>query len=88
MASSTSHHVLDREFLPLRHRLLDVAAGLDRIARAGQTAVTDPRVAQTVAALKVLLEPGTDHAERVQQVFALPYEDDWREKFGLGEGQR
>lgn len=79
----TALEVLDRLFLEIRHKILDVAADLDRIARAeGDAAVAeDPRMKQLHEALEVLLDQsGNDRAERVQMVFSLPYDPLWREE--------
>jgi hypothetical protein len=68
--------VLDQFFLDTRCRILDVAASLDRLDRGGPSA--DPRVEQLRRAIQTLLEPGPGRAERVQQLFSLPYDPDWK----------
>ena len=72
--------VLDREFLELRHRLLDIAAGLDRIDRCdGVTAARkDDRMRQIGDALALLADGRPGRAERIQMVFSDPYNPDWR----------
>ncbi len=72
--------LLQRDFNELRCRLLDLAAGLDRIERgAGSESVTDdPRLGSIRAALKLLGEAGPDRAARVQMVFSIPYDPNWR----------
>ncbi|MFQ5591817.1 MAG: hypothetical protein ACE5HE_11690 [Phycisphaerae bacterium] len=71
---------LDRDFLELRRRLLDVAAGLDRIDRAGGADMirTDARVTMLRRAAMVLTDDCADRAERVQMVFSDEYDDNWR----------
>lgn len=71
--------VLNREFLPLRERLIDVAAALDRIGRAGGVC-DDPRVDQIRRSLEFLAQPRetADRAEQVQLIFSLPYDPNWR----------
>ena len=70
--------VLERYFLEARCKLLDVAAILDRVDRGGGAA-GDPRLENIRRALAILQEPGdADRAEKVQQVFSLPYEPDWQ----------
>jgi hypothetical protein len=71
--------VLNREFLPLRGKLLEVAAALDRISRAGGVC-DDPRVDQIRRSLELLAQPRetSDRAEQVQLVFSLPYDPQWR----------
>ena len=71
---------MDREFLGIRSRLLDVAASLDRIDRSGGSTADDARLAQIRLGLEVLLSPGPGRAERFQQTFSLPYDENWRSK--------
>jgi hypothetical protein len=66
---------LDRYFLEIRARLLDVAASLDRIDRGGK--VSDPRLEKIQKALAVLQQPGPGRAEQVQQIFSLSYDAKW-----------
>jgi hypothetical protein len=67
---------LDAYFLEARARLLDLAAILDRIDRGGGT--NDPRLALIRQALGVLAEGGNDRAARVQELFSLPYDPNWK----------
>ena len=73
----TAAEVLEREFPPLRGKLLEVAAALDRIERSAQGHPDDPRLDQTDRALTALRQPGADRAERLQMIFSLPYEPNW-----------
>lgn len=77
--------VLDRDFLEIRARILQVAADLDRIDRApahpGEH--PDPRLGHIRQALEALSQPGPDRAETVQLVFSLEYDPDWRAKTGV-----
>ena len=75
--------ILEQEFLPLRARLLEVAAAMDRLERGGELLPGDGRVAKIRAALDALRDPGADRAEQVQLLFSRPYEDDWRENFRM-----
>ena len=79
----TASDVFDQEFLPIRAKLLEVAAALDRIDRAEGSLSTDRRRTQVQAAIQVLLRPEDDRAEQIQLIFSRPYEDDWQEKFGI-----
>jgi hypothetical protein len=70
---------LDRYFLEARSKLLDLAAILDRIGR-GQAAAsvdTDPRLDKIRQALEVLHDKSGGRAERIQQIFSLPYDSTW-----------
>lgn len=81
MASAArAAEVLEREFLVLRGRLLEVAATLDRLDRAGGPPRDDPRADQLRRCLEVLASAGlrTDRAEQIQLIFSLPYDPHWR----------
>ena len=75
-APTSATQPLDREFLSIRCRLIELAAALDRIDRGGSPAADDPRVAQIRRSLELLAGDAPDRAERVQMVFSLPYEKD------------
>jgi hypothetical protein len=75
--------VLNREFLELRCRLLDLAAGLDRLQRADGSVEDDPRMKRLREAIEVLRDGQPDRAEQMQLVFSRPYDDDWQTQFGL-----
>ena len=84
MSTLNANEILEREFLELRAKVLELAAAFDRLHRAdGDVDPNDPRVARLHEGLKVLLQDGDDRAEQVQLIFSREYEDDWREKFGL-----
>jgi hypothetical protein len=70
---------LDAYFLEARSKLLDVAAILDRIGRGRDAAALagDPRLAKIRQALAVLLDPSGGRAERIQQIFSIPYDAVW-----------
>jgi hypothetical protein len=61
---------LDREFLGIRCRLIELAATLDRIDRAGSSVAGDPRMAQIRRSLELLAGNASDRAEQVQIVFS------------------
>lgn len=75
--------VLDREFLEVRARLLQVAAALDRLDRAAGDVSSDPRLEKVRRAIALLESPQGGRAERLQLLFSRPYESDWRTKFGM-----
>ncbi len=85
-ATRTAVEVLDRDFLEIRHRVLDIAAALDRMDRvdgAGQVH-SDRRYTQLEQAIRVLADGQPDRAERVQMVFSLPYDEHWKSALGVG----
>jgi hypothetical protein len=71
---------LDSFFLEARAKLLDLAATLDRIGRgAGAGAAQkDPRLARVHQALEILGSAEPSRAERVQQLFSLDYDPQWK----------
>jgi hypothetical protein len=79
--------VFDQEFLPIRAKLLEVAAALDRFGRAEGQATDDPRWHRLHAAISTLLLPNDDRAEQIQLLFSRPYEEDWRMKFRMTTGK-
>lgn len=79
----TAADVLDHEFLDARAKILILAAILDRIDRADGTVDDDPRIDQLREAMTLLLRPGSDRAEAVQLLLSLPYNESWREEYGI-----
>jgi hypothetical protein len=77
-ASPTPHNAMDREFLTIRGRLIELAAALDRLDRAG-FATDDPRRRQIQRGIEALLPEGRSRVEQVQMEFSLPYNEHWRE---------
>jgi hypothetical protein len=71
--------VLNREFLEIRSRILDLAAALDRIDRAPDSPAHHPdrRLAQLRQAIEALLVPDPGRAETVQRLFSLDYDPSW-----------
>ena len=82
MLPQSAEETLDREFLAIRCRLIEVAAALDRISRAPGL-VNDVRLTNIRRSLEVLAQPGTDRAENIQHIFSLPYAADWRQHWDL-----
>lgn len=81
--TTTASEVLEREFLPIRAKLLEVAAAVDRIDRAGGWDASERRVGQLRQAVQTLLQPHDDRAEQVQLIFSRPYDDEWQEELGI-----
>jgi hypothetical protein len=72
--------VLNREFLEIRCKILDLAAALDRLERADGSVEEDPRMARLREALTAVLEQASDRAEQVQMIFSREYDDEWQKK--------
>ena len=81
--SLSAAEVLDREYLEIRAKILELAASFDRLDRAAGSVDGDLRLSLIHEALHVLQESHPDRAEQIQLIFSRQYEDDWREKFSL-----
>lgn len=79
----TSQQILEQEFLPVRAKILEIAATLDRLQRASGSAKGSKELKLLTSALDILQEDEPGRAERVQMLFSLPYAGDWRENFSL-----
>lgn len=79
----TAADILNREFLELRCKVLELAAAMDRLDRASGTVDDDPRMEKLKAALAVVSEDRGDRAEQVQLIFSRQYHAAWRSDFRL-----
>lgn len=72
--------ILDRFFFQTRARVLEVAADLDRLDRAGMSAEVagDERLVQLREAISILIDGEADRAARIQMTFSDPYDSGWR----------
>jgi len=77
--------LLEREFLPIRAKILEIAAALDRIERGVGEVEHDPRWQQVQRGLHSLLETSDQRAEAIQMVFSLPYHADWWQRLNMQE---
>jgi hypothetical protein len=80
---ATATVVLEREFLELRARLLQVAAQLDRLDRAEGALTNDARMQGVGRAIAVLAGQGPNRAEAIQLIFSRPYDSNWKQQFQL-----
>ncbi|HHK42874.1 MAG TPA: hypothetical protein ENJ50_10690 [Planctomycetaceae bacterium] len=79
----TATPVLDRQFLAMRAKLLELAADFDRLERSGELAAADPRLTQLEEAVATLRESGSQRAEKIQHVFSRDYDPQWRSQMNL-----
>ena len=70
--------ILNREFLEIRCKILELAAAFDRLHRADGSLAEDPRLALLREALTIVLDSSEDRAEQVQMTFSRDYDDDWQ----------
>lgn len=76
----TAPEVLNREFLEVRAKILELAAALDRLDRAEGEVASDPRMARIREGLDVLIKGNAEErAEQVQLVFSRPYDSQWQQ---------
>jgi hypothetical protein len=80
-----SQQILDREFLEIRAKLLEIAAALDRIDRAEGDVSRDSRMALIADAITVIGKDQSDpiRAEKIQLLFSRTYDEKWLEEFAL-----
>ena len=78
-----AQQVLDREFLEIRAKLLELAASFDRLDRGAGSVADDRRTALFQEALSILAAPAGDRAERIQLLFSRSYESDWRDRYDV-----
>lgn len=83
----TGPEVLDRYFLEIRARLLEIGASLDRIDRAAfaDEAGSDPRRKRIDEALELLRSRSPGRAEGIQRLFSRDYDPNWMDGFGPAE---
>jgi hypothetical protein len=69
--------IVDEYFSENRHRLIELAAFLDRLDRAydGQSPTQDFRVAALREAIPVLLSPGSQRVKRIQLLLSDPTDE-------------
>ena len=79
----TAKDVLQREFLEIRAKLLEVAAAFDRLDRAEGDVADDPRLAKIRRALVLLQETEPTRAEQMQLLFSRAYDQEWQRDFGF-----
>ena len=79
----TSEQIMKQEFLPVRAKILEIAATLDRLQRAEGNEASGKELSLLKSAVNILQEEDPGRAERVQMLFSLPYAENWRENFSL-----
>ena len=82
-STMTASAVLDREFLEIRARILELAACLDRLDRSDGEVAGDPRLAQLHDGLRLLLTDSNERAEQVQMTFSRSYDPNWPQDLGV-----
>ena len=83
LSSMKAPDVLDREYLEIRAKILELAASFDRLGRGEGAIHGDPRLQQISEALDVLRAEMEDRAEQIQLIFSRPYDDEWQDRFQI-----
>lgn len=78
----TATDILNRVYLEVRCKLLDVAASLDRVDRAegADEAAGDSRYEQLRRGIEILHSDSPNRAEQIQMLFSDAYEANWNRK--------
>lgn len=80
--------ILQREFLEIRCKILELAAAFDRLDRADGDLAGDVRVRRLHEALDILRSTSeTDRAEQVQLTFSRPYDEAWQKNLNVNAGR-
>lgn len=79
----SSKQILDREFLELRSKLLDLAASLDRIDRAEGSVADDERMKLLADGIEIIATDSPDRALQIQQLFSRDFDPQWKQKFNM-----
>jgi len=75
---SSSKQILEREFLLVRAKILEIAASLDRIQRAPGDKAHDGNLTLLHTAIEKLLQDNSDRAKQIQLLFSRPYDQQWK----------
>ena len=79
----SSKQILDREFLELRSKLLDLAASLDRLDRAEGSVADDDRMKLLAAGMAIIANDSPDRAHQIQHLFSRDFDPQWKQKFNM-----
>ena len=82
-ATMTPQQVLDREYLEMRAKVLELAASFDRLDQGDKTIESDRRIQLLLEGIATLNFNANNRAEKVQMIFSREYAENWREEFGI-----
>ena len=78
-----SKQILDREYLELRAKILQIAASLDRIDRADGNVEADEKIELVRKGISILTSDDSDRAEQIQLLFSRQYDESWQDQFQI-----
>lgn len=73
--------ILDRQFLEMRARILELAASLDRLDRANGDVADERQMVGVLKGIEILNDGDADRANRVQLLFSREYDENWSKEF-------
>ncbi len=73
--------ILEREFLEMRARVLELAACLDRLDRADGDVSDEQQLVGIRKGLEIISDGDPERAKRVQLLFSREYDENWLEQF-------
>ena len=79
----SAEQILQSEFLLARSKILELAATLDRIERAGGNMAGHPQMQLLQSGFQILIGESGDRAKQVQMLFSREYSSDWRKSMGV-----
>jgi hypothetical protein len=71
-SSLNTSQLLDRDFIDIRSKLIDLAASLDRIKQSIDSNAKDPRLEKIQQAIAILSDNSKNRTEQIQMLFSLP----------------
>ena len=85
--ASDAEAVLTREQFKIRAKLIEIAAILDRIDRAGGDVAHDARMLEIRKSLKVLSaeNSGSDRSAQIQMIYSREFDSQWKKNLKLNE---
>jgi hypothetical protein len=82
-----AQEILNREFLEMRCKILELAASLDRLDRAEGNVLQESRYGKVLEAITVLLQKDIPRAEQIQLLFSREYSTNWPQTFEISLSQ-
>lgn len=79
----SSEQILQSEFLLARAKILELAATLDRIDRAGGNVSNHPQMQLLQRGFQILVGNQVERAKQVQMLFSREYSPQWRQTMNV-----
>ncbi len=79
--------ILDREFLEIRAKILQIAASLDRVNRSDGSVDDDPKMVLLRDGIEILQTGSSQRAADVQMLFSIDYDQHWQQEYEIAAGR-